>query len=101
MGYGKTHSPHPKVNPEKKPQISSLRSAPVEMTILLQRRFRLSPGNPEFYPQTGLSSRPERSVVEKSVVSFLDHLLDVANEFQHSPFQFDDDLQVLSLVKTE
>jgi hypothetical protein len=33
----------------------------VEMTILLQRRLRLSPGNGESYPQTKLSSRPERT----------------------------------------
>src|SRR5580704_4905771 len=38
-----------------KPQISPLRYAPVEMTILLV--------------QTNLSSRPERSVVERSAVS--------------------------------
>src|SRR5271156_3713157 len=41
------------------------------MTILLQLRFRLSTGNAESYPQTELSSRPERSVVERSAVSFL------------------------------
>src|SRR5450631_3833826 len=31
------------------------------MTILLQLRFRISPGNAESYPQTELSSRPEES----------------------------------------
>jgi hypothetical protein len=62
MGYGKTHSPHPKVNPEKKPQISSLRSAPVEMTILF--------GNAKYRFQDELSSRPERSVVERSAVLY-------------------------------
>src|SRR5271156_2453197 len=41
------------------------------MTILLQLRFRLSTGNAESYPQTELSSRPERSVVERSAASFL------------------------------
>jgi hypothetical protein len=48
-------------NLKKKPQISPLRCAPVEMTILLQLRFRISPGNVEFYPQAALSSRPERT----------------------------------------
>jgi hypothetical protein len=53
---------------ERKPQISPLRCAPVEMTILLQLRFCTSPGKAESYPQTELSSRPERSVVERSAV---------------------------------
>jgi hypothetical protein len=30
--------------------------------------LRISPGNGEFNPQTELSSRPERSVVERSAV---------------------------------
>jgi hypothetical protein len=30
--------------------------------------LRIFPGNAEFYPQTKLSSRPERSVVERSAV---------------------------------
>jgi hypothetical protein len=34
---------------------------PVEMTILLQLRFRIFLGNAEFSPQTELSSRPERT----------------------------------------
>jgi hypothetical protein len=37
------------------------RSGPVEMTILLQLRFRISSGNTEFHPQNALSSRPEES----------------------------------------
>jgi hypothetical protein len=47
--------------PTKRPQVSPLRYAPVEMTILLQLRFRISPGNSESHPQTALSSRPEES----------------------------------------
>jgi hypothetical protein len=39
------------------PQASRL----LEMTILLQLKLRISPGNAEFYPQTELSSRPERT----------------------------------------
>ena len=39
------------------------------MTILLQLEFRFSPENGEFHPHTELSSRPERSVVERSAVS--------------------------------
>jgi hypothetical protein len=44
-------------------------TTPVEMTILLQLRFRISPENGEFHPHTELSSRPERSVVARSAVS--------------------------------
>jgi hypothetical protein len=40
------------------------------MTILLQLRFCVSPGKRGINPQTELSSRPERSVVERSAVSF-------------------------------
>jgi hypothetical protein len=54
---------------EWKPQISPLRYAPVEMTIL-------SRGNLLFFQEryqsalaTELSSRPERSVVERSAIS--------------------------------
>jgi hypothetical protein len=47
----------------KKLQISPLRCAPVEMTILL--------GNAQYRFQDELSSRPERSGVERSAVSFL------------------------------
>jgi len=47
--------------PTKRPQVSPLRYAPVEMTILLQLRFRISPGNSESHPQTALSSRLEES----------------------------------------
>jgi len=43
------------VSPKWKPQISPLRYAPVEMTNL--------------FAQEELSSRPERSVVERSAVS--------------------------------
>jgi hypothetical protein len=46
---------------EKNPQISPLRYAPVEMTILVQLRFRIFPGSAEFNPQAELSSRPERT----------------------------------------
>jgi hypothetical protein len=44
----------------KEPQVSPLRYTPVEMTILL--------GNEDESSQTNLSSRPERSVVERSAV---------------------------------
>jgi hypothetical protein len=40
------------------------------MTDLLQLRFPLSHGKAEFYRLTELSSRPERSVVERPAVSF-------------------------------
>ena len=46
---------------EEKPQISPLRYAPVEMTILF--------GNKALRCQAELSSRPERSVVERFAVS--------------------------------
>jgi hypothetical protein len=39
---------------KKKPQISPLGCAPVEMTILSQLRFRISPGKAEFYRRTKL-----------------------------------------------
>src|SRR5271165_6907643 len=54
---------------EKKPQISPLRYAPVEMTNLLRGWRRLSMEKDPFLA-TNLSSRPERSVVERSAVSF-------------------------------
>src|SRR5271168_6848 len=41
------------------------------MTILLPLRFPISPGNSKFHPQTELSSRPERSVVERSAVPLI------------------------------
>jgi hypothetical protein len=45
---------------KRKPQISPLRYAPVEMTILF--------GNATYRVQANLSSRPERSGVERSAV---------------------------------
>jgi hypothetical protein len=55
-----THPPIPNLGSEKKPQISPLRYAPVEMTSLF--------GNAKYRFQDELSSRPERSVVERSAV---------------------------------
>jgi hypothetical protein len=50
------------------PGSGRLRRAPVEITVPLQLMISCSSGNAEFYPQTELSSRPERSVVERSAV---------------------------------
>jgi hypothetical protein len=58
---------------EKKPQISPLRCAPVEMTILFEGkipRFQEKQGS---LAATELSSRSERSAVERSAVSFRSH----------------------------
>jgi hypothetical protein len=55
---------------EKKPQISPLRCAPVEMTNLLHGNCQLFSECAPVYGSTNLSSRPERSGVERSAVSF-------------------------------
>ena len=47
--------------PEKKPQISPLRYAPVEMTNLLHGNCQLSSGYTPVHGSTNLSSRPERT----------------------------------------
>jgi hypothetical protein len=57
-------------NPKKKPQTSPLRYAPVEMTILFEGRIPRFQEKYEILAATELSSRPERSVVERSAVSF-------------------------------
>jgi hypothetical protein len=56
--------------PSWKPQISPLRFAPVEMTNLLHGKSHLSSGCTPVHGSTNLSSRPERSGVERSAVSF-------------------------------
>jgi hypothetical protein len=53
---------------ERKPQISPLRCAPVEMTILFENAIRIFQEKYEIRAATELSSRPERSVVERSAV---------------------------------
>jgi hypothetical protein len=60
-----------RVRTQKKPQISPLRYAPVEMTILFEDRIPRFKEKYEISVATELSSRPERSVVERSAVSFL------------------------------
>src|SRR3984957_5599764 len=49
------------VRTEKKPQISPLRCAPVEMTNLLHGDCQLSSGCMSVHGPTNLSSRPERT----------------------------------------
>jgi hypothetical protein len=59
---------------KRKPQISPLRCAPVEMTILFEDRILRLHEKHEILAATELSSRPERSVVERSAVfSFGSH----------------------------
>src|ERR1700722_16524939 len=58
------------VRTEKKPQISPLRFAPVEMTNLLGYVRLCIDWKNHNLPETNLSSRPERSGVERSAVSF-------------------------------
>jgi hypothetical protein len=57
-------------DPKKKPQISPLRCAPVEMTILFEDRISRFQEKYEILAATELSSRPERSVVERSAAFF-------------------------------
>jgi hypothetical protein len=40
---------HSSLGKKGKPQISPLRYAPLEMTILFKLRFRIFPGNAEFF----------------------------------------------------
>jgi hypothetical protein len=56
--------------PKEEPQISPLRCAPVEMTNLSEDRSPRFHEKYEVLAATELSSRPERSVVERSAVSF-------------------------------
>src|ERR1700723_3518651 len=51
------------VRTEKKPQISPLRYAPVEMTNLLHGKSKLSSGCTPVHGLTNLSSRPERTQI--------------------------------------
>jgi hypothetical protein len=57
-------------NKKKRPQISPLRYAPVEMTILFKGRIPRFQEKYDILAATELSSRPERSGVERSAVSF-------------------------------
>src|SRR5882757_11082853 len=54
--------------PKTKPRISPLRCAPVEMTNSFGRGVRICRGTANFALKTKLSSRPERSVAERSAV---------------------------------
>jgi hypothetical protein len=56
--------------PKRAPQISPLRCAPVEMTILFEDGILCLQEEYEISSATTLSSRPERSVVERSAVLF-------------------------------
>src|SRR5271165_1118128 len=57
----------------KEPQISPLRFAPVEVTRLLSYIRPCIDWKNRNLPKTTLSSRPERSVVERSAVLFSSH----------------------------
>jgi hypothetical protein len=59
------------VRTKKKPQISPLRFAPAEMTNLFWVSCDFSSRWTALHRSTNLSSRPERSGVERSAVSFL------------------------------
>src|SRR5580704_420907 len=61
------------VRTKNKPQISLLRYAPVEMTNLLSYVRLCIDWKNHNLPKTNLSSRPERSGVERSVVLFNPH----------------------------
>jgi hypothetical protein len=56
------------VIPATRPQISPLRCAPVETTILFKDGIPRFQERYEILAATELSSRPERSVVERSAV---------------------------------